>query len=489
MGESLVEVGQEIAVEAGLKGGYAGVTASVKAKFKRSEQRSEKTHFLMISFTHSGTRLYIEGGEEQIRAELIDEFRNALDTGDPDELIQEYGTHLVRKIIVGGRAEYYVRSSATSRMTSEEFDLAARAKYDSLGGVAGEDADAATGSIEASTKAGTKNTMKIKELEGNESIDTIGGTAVSAVGIKSSKDWNAWAASIAARPAFLGFEEDGLMPIWRLASDKARRTAIQQAYRRKAAKEFAPEILSMISDVRNHPDARVVVPEGYKLLCGGALDNWKGAGHLLTASYPESDNTWRASGKDHNHSDPASISVFALAVYDPDDIWEVKIFPSRPSPKANSPEQEAAVEPGYVMVGGGAWVDFTGDGNMLLASHPVAESKTTWHAQSKDHFNADPAKITAYAVGLKCRAEGVKLQSAIAIARSNRSLNPQAAAAPPAGYKMVGGGAAISFDGPGVLLTGSYPTENNQWEGRGKAHQQSSNGTMTAYCIGLKIEA
>src|SRR5215213_4617464 len=62
MGENLLEVSRAIAVEAGLKGGYAGVTASVKAKFKRSEQRSEKTSFLMISFTHSGTRLYVEGG-------------------------------------------------------------------------------------------------------------------------------------------------------------------------------------------------------------------------------------------------------------------------------------------------------------------------------------------------------------------------------------------------------------------------------------------
>jgi MAC/Perforin domain len=148
-------------------------------------------------------------------------------------LIREYGTHLVKKIIVGGRAEYYVRSSTTSTMTSEEFELAARAKYDSLGGVAGEDADASTGSIETSTKVTTSVTTKMKELTGNEFIDTIGGTAVSAVGIKSRKDWDAWAASIASRPAFLGFEEDGLMPVWELASDQVRRTAIYQAYKER----------------------------------------------------------------------------------------------------------------------------------------------------------------------------------------------------------------------------------------------------------------
>jgi hypothetical protein len=177
-----------------------------------------------------------------------------------------------------------------------------------------------------------------------------------------------------------------------------------------------------------------------------------------------------------------------LAVYDPDDVWEARIFQSRPSPAAGHPEQEVAVEPGYVMVGGGAWVDWTGEGNMLFASHPT-ESKTTWHVQSKDHLKSSPAKITAYAVGLRSKVAGVKLQSAISIAKSNKSSRPQAAAAPPSGYKMVGGGAALTFDKGGMLLTASYPNENNQWEGRGKDHLEGDNGTVTVYCIGLKVDA
>jgi hypothetical protein len=64
-GDNLLEVSHQIGIEAGLKGGYAGVSASVKAKFKRSEQRSEKNHFVKISFTHSGTKLYIEGAENK----------------------------------------------------------------------------------------------------------------------------------------------------------------------------------------------------------------------------------------------------------------------------------------------------------------------------------------------------------------------------------------------------------------------------------------
>src|SRR5208282_1728029 len=143
---------------------------------------------------------------------------------------------------------------------------------------------------------------------------------------------------------------------------------------------------------------------------------------------------------------------------------------------------------GYVMVGGGALADWTGPGAMLVASHPTPESRTTWRAQLKAHVEANRTeKITAYVVGLKCKVEGVKLQTGIAIAKSNRSGGPEAAAAPPSGYKMVGGGAAITFEGAGILLTGSYPTENNRWEGRGKAHLEPDNGTITVYCVGLKV--
>ncbi|MFZ0494862.1 MAG: hypothetical protein WBD78_14610 [Methylocella sp.] len=163
----------------------------------------------------------------------------------------------------------------------------------------------------------------------------------------------------------------------------------------------------------------------------------------------------------------------------------MKVFPSRPSPKTNWPEQEVSVETGYVMVGGGAYADWTGDGSMLFASYPM--DKTTWRAQSKDHIKADPAKISAYAIGLKCKVAGVKVLSEIAIGKSNKSNRPQATIAPPGGYKMVGGGSKITFDKDGVMLYASFPTESNQWEGRGKDHLVADSARVDVYCIGVKV--
>src|SRR5262245_23221679 len=59
-----------------------------------------------------------------------------------------------------------------------------------------------------------------------------------------------------------------------------------------------------------------------KILCGGAMIDYKeGAGSLLTASYPKDLQTWYAKGKDHETPSPATITVYALGLYDPNNEW------------------------------------------------------------------------------------------------------------------------------------------------------------------------
>jgi len=77
------------------------------------------------------------------------------------------------------------------------------------------------------------------------------------------------------------------------------------------------QLFTATSLLAQHPLVRVSVPPAYKIIGGGALDSWSGAGNLLTASYPESANSWVASGKDHLTASPATITAFALAIYDP----------------------------------------------------------------------------------------------------------------------------------------------------------------------------
>ena len=76
----------------------------------------------------------------------------------------------------------------------------------------------------------------------------------------------------------------------------------------------------------------------------------------------------------------------------------------------------------------------------------------------------------------------IKIQ--IVSATGNKgNLSETQACAPPE-WKIIGGGASVRFDGPGGLLTASYP-EGNCWRAESKAHEQPDDQAVTAFAIVL----
>lgn len=69
-----------------------------------------------------------------------------------------------------------------------------------------------------------------------------------------------------------------------------------------------------------HPsiEIRPTLGENEVIVGGGAKDNWQGFGNMLTASTPISESGkivgWKASGKDHMESDPATITAYAIVL-------------------------------------------------------------------------------------------------------------------------------------------------------------------------------
>ena len=491
--DSILEIAQKLTVEAGLKGSYGGFSGNVASKFSQTGERSEKRHLLQISFLASSSSYSIIKPKEELKSLLDDNFKIALATWNVDALFNTYGTHLIVKMIVGGRAQYFCQTSNLSSISETDFRAAAKAKYKQAGG-----------SVEASGGSDKSDSKKEQLVSGSINIMTTGGDAKWAVQLKDGK-WKQWVASIGANPGFLGFDkQNGLLPIWDLAATDERKTQIIKAYRIKAATKLRPEILSVTSEVTNHPVARVTVPAGFKLVGGGARENWiPGAGNLLTASFPETPNTWMAAGKDHsyashNATDPASITAFAVAIYDPDDLWDVKISKSDAGNEDGFPRREQPVESGYVMVGGGAQVLWREPGNLLFASYAL--DAKTWRGHSKAHGIPSPATLVAYAIGLKSKLEGITVKVNIQQAQSYESGAPSAtvsvASEPSKGvpdseevqdYVMTGGGACILHKEPGVLLTASYPKDDKTWEGIGKSHIDPCLTAIVVQCIGVKV--
>ena len=238
----------------------------------------------------------------------------------------------------------------------------------------------------------------------------------------------------------------------------------------------------------HYPTAQVEVPANYKIIGGGAKVNWTGAGAFLTASYPDGSQRWVAAGKDHDVSDPSSITTCALALFDPEDIWDVQIFQNT-SASSHYPVAEVAVPADYTMVGGGARIDWSGAGNLLTASYP--NSLNSWEAEGKDHIESSPATITVFAIGIRPKNGNTSrfpqtkqfcFDSALGpgIVSSSEAIDSQ--------YTLLSGGAIVHWSqpNPGSMLTASYPDSEDSWSAVGKDHEVPSPSSVTVCLIGFK---
>jgi hypothetical protein len=242
---------------------------------------------------------------------------------------------------------------------------------------------------------------------------------------------------------------------------------------------------SNTSSVASHPSVTVTVEQGYKLVGGGAIIDPVEPSNFLTASYPVSPVSWYAEGKDHEIISPASITAFAIGLYDPDDIWDVQ-FVAQNSAVLSQPKAAVGLTDDYVLTGGGAIVNYTGAGNMLNASFPSPNPNGDgdwyiWNAHSKDHDISDPASITVYAIGIRLRGAPVNspgVRSFIIAQTTPPTDKPQiktdTMGTTPGDACLSGGGAWDEWSGAGNMLTASGPTRDNDWFARGSDHITAS---------------
>lgn len=151
------------------------------------------------------------------------------------------------------------------------------------------------------------------------------------------------------------------------------------------------------------PEASASLPSGYKLISGGFRVNWSGEGNLGTASFPESEFSWKARSKAHMKSSPASLLVWALGIRETLPVGRVVVsIKSHGSEPGLVPSATADVQPGFALTGGGAEVHWRGEGNLLWKLCPV--TKTTnqeFTGASKAHMKPDLSSITVYSLGIR----------------------------------------------------------------------------------------
>jgi hypothetical protein len=266
----------------------------------------------------------------------------------------------------------------------------------------------------------------------------------------------------------------------------------------ESTKPLTIQVYAQTSAVASAPSVTLQVPAGCKIISGGAqVSAGTGAGNMLIASFPKSATTWFAQSKDTaGKPDRRTITAYAVTILDPDDLYDVKIT-SATSAVASHPTATATVAADYMLTGGGAMTSAAaaGQGNFLTASYPLGDVQ--WLAASKDHINANPSSIVAYAIGIT--AMDSRLPPFTMCPAASASASHPSVTAPVSGTSVVlGGGGIDAWKGAGNMLVASYPACTLQpggpvqhcstptgWTVAGQDYATADPSVISAYVIEL----
>jgi hypothetical protein len=245
-----------------------------------------------------------------------------------------------------------------------------------------------------------------------------------------------------------------------------------------------------------HPAITMSIPSAFPILGGGAVvDYGRGPGSLLTAMFPASSVDWQARAKDHGLPSPATIGVSCFAASVPSTDYLI-VDATSPAP-VNHPDATAMLPPGFVLVGGGARVNWDNEeapGSLLWASRPATGQG--WFAAAKDHVYPSPSTVTAFAIGVRSSFLASMSLTVVRFHGDSATAvpHPGAACGADAGLALIGGGAETHWRGAGSLLTASIPVNPSVppvpagpylWTARGKDHILSDPSTISAWGLAL----
>jgi hypothetical protein len=152
------------------------------------------------------------------------------------------------------------------------------------------------------------------------------------------------------------------------------------------------------------------------------------------------------------------------------------------------------VPDGWVLVGGGAEIEGTGDtttGPLLTSSVPLDgflfPRLKQWYARSQSLGESHPHRIRGYVIGLAINGiteASLRSMMNITCTQGASAYWPHAAATIPSGNILIGGGATTFANNPGQFLFDTRPADDT-WFGQGKDHYYSDYNTAMACSISI----
>lgn len=279
-GSNYIDFSNQLAVKAGLSGSYGFFSGSIQSNFDLSKAGSSHLDFARVTDQYDEWVISLpDTSTDEFKQLLTKDFKADINDSalSPLTLFGKYGTHILRSIIVGARADYSVSTQITS--TSQKWDcgLYAKVSYNNL-----------VSNVSASIGVYDTNTYRQYLKNSSSTLRVWGGDVRYSNFAGDSAVKTKWIESIRSNPVFCDFAPQGLVPIWSFCSSPARRQAVMDAYGTYAASQGStlpfnsalPRrcITSIVTLVGKSP----AVPGGYTFL-GTDLNQGAGGDYIYLA--------------------------------------------------------------------------------------------------------------------------------------------------------------------------------------------------------------
>ncbi len=243
-------------------------------------------------------------------------------------------------------------------------------------------------------------------------------------------------------------------------------------------------------------DFKVDVGEGYVAIGGGILGTNSGNGNFVTASYPSDDlDGWLISSKDHGWSNPVRLTGYAIGLkiegLTSQELKRYITVTENQSDFVSYPDVSVSVALDHVQIGGGARIEWYGQGNMLTASYPT-NSNLQWRVQSKEHIWTSHASAHVYSIGLLKDIPGVgEIEVSTRSISSGLANHPASAVNVATGHALSSCGASVNYNGYGNMLWKIQPRSasgNNSCSASSKDLNVGDRSSITTYALGIKVK-
>lgn len=259
-GKSFKEFYNKLNLAASVQGEYGVYSGEFDVQFSSKHKTSQRSAFM--NYTQHMDYVLLELGRHYWKSDTVyseimrDEANGGL---KPDQVIEKYGTHFTKKIVLGGRVTVSSTLEESAAESETNLNTHIRAAY--------------SGVVSGEASAGNDSNSASDVVNRTAIIEVYGGAPALAGKVKARQHgatgFDEWAATVPANPVISRIpERDGLYPIWALCNSPD--TVHRKAALRKATEEYIAR-----KGVKLEGGTGESIPDGAKIIFQLAADTSK----------------------------------------------------------------------------------------------------------------------------------------------------------------------------------------------------------------------